>query len=597
MSDESTYGRKPVVIVELIQPRCSNRFGVSPCTATGTPKCYNCYWTCLDRENYRAYIADLLEGDPPAAELFSEAEEADADNIKTNGIPILVSATHSSSRINPGAARTGESPLGRLATAQVVLENAVWDDHVGDFYLADRTPPARPVGFWSLFDARNPFYPGMELVIYEGYEGQALADMQARRFDVEQIEGPGSSDRYTISCRDPLDRIRGKNAKYPPTSQIDLAADIDDATTTIPVICLEAELSANYGNTGSTRYIVIGDEAISYTGWTGTEPEFTLTGVKRGVLRTQADEHEADAAIQRGAYHVNHRLYEVAQYILEDHTTVKNSYVNADGQWDEEGGTYLSTLRCRTFIPEPVDVEDLIGELGRDGLFSIYWDDRKQTIPLLAVRPPKGIPTVWTEDDNLAGFSKRKVIDDRMTRVSIFFRPRNFLESLTEPKNYENRRIRIDAEVESEVAAGGKIFENTIFSRWTQTFGNALLVGASLILRYRLPPQYLTLELDAKDRSVEIGEVIDLSTRHIMDSEGNRLVTRWQVIAVEEPQPGSRIRVELQSYAFIGKFAIIMANDAPAYEDATEEERLFGCWLADDATGRMPDGTEPYLLQ
>jgi len=571
MVDESTFGRKPVVVVEIIQPRCSNRFGSAPCTATGAPKCFNTYWTCRDRNNYNTDGSITWRLTRPRDELGWLYEEADANNIKTNGIPVLVSASHTSSRINPGAARTGESPLGRRGTAQIVVSNGIWDDHVGDFYLADRTAPARPAGFWDLFTGRNLFYPGLLAKIYEGYEGQALADMQVRLFDVEQISGPSGNDQYTISCRDPLDRVRGKNAKYPPTSSIDLAANIDASTTAIGVVCLEAELSANFGNTGSTRYIVIGDEIISYTGWTGTEPEFTLSGVVRGVLSSTAAAHDTEDAIQRGAYHVQQRLYDIAQYIIEDHTTVANSYINGT-QWATEGQTYLSTLRATTFIPEPVAVEDLLGELCRDGLFSIWWDERSQTIPLLAVRPPKGTPVAWTDDSNLASFNKVTKIDDRMTRVTVYFGVRNWLEPLTEDRNYQNRRVRIDAEVESDNAAGGKIVENVIYSRWTSTFGNALLVEASLLLRYRLPPQYLTVQLDAKDRSIEIGDVVDLTTRYIRDTEGNPIETRWQVIAIEENAPGSKIMVELQSYAFIGKFAIIMENAALDYLAAVLSE-------------------------
>lgn len=596
MADELSYNRRPVVVVELIQPRCGNRFGVAPCTATGTPKCFNTRWTCSDPENYNTDGSITWRFKRARDELGWLYEEPDSNTIRTNPIPMLVSASHTSSRINPGAARTGDSPLGRRATATIVMNNGVWDDHVGDFYLADRPKRARPAGFWDLFTARNTFYPDFQVKMYEGYEGQALADMQARLFDLEKIDGPDSSDQYTISCRDPLDRVRGRNAKYPPTSDIDLRRDISATETAIDVACLESQLSANYGNTGDLRFITIGDEVISYTGWTGTEPEFTLTGVTRGVLRSTAEAHEVDDAVQRAARHVNQRLYEVARYILEDHTTVPNSFIDG-ASWDEEGNTYLSTLLCDTLIPEPVPVEELLGELCRDGLFSIWWDERRQTIPLLAVRPPKEAPVVWNDSDNLAGFNKVTKLDDRMTRVTIYFGIRNWLEPLNEDRNYFNRRIRIDAEVERDETAGGKIVENVIYSRWTQTSGNALLVSSALLLRYRLPPQYLTLEIDAKDRSIQIGDVIDLTTRYILDTEGTPIETRWQVIAVEEPKPGTRLRIELQSYQFIGKFAFIMANDAPVYADATEEERLVGCWLADDATGLMPDGTEPYLLQ
>jgi hypothetical protein len=595
MADESTYGRKPVIVVELIQPRCSNRFGVSPCTATGTPKCYNCYWTCLDKPNYDTDGSITWRFSRPGDDVGWLYEETDADNIKTNAIPLLKSVSTTSSRINLGASRKGESPLGRRATATITFSNGVWDDHVGDYYLADRPARSTKVGFFSLMSARNPLFPDWQAKVYEGYEGQALSAMSVRLYDLEVISGPGTNDEWTATCRDPLDRVRGKNAKYPPTSQIDLASDITATGTDIEVTCLEAQLTATYGNTPE-RYAVIGDEVISYTGYTGTEPDFTLTGVKRGQINTTADAHGKNDAVQRGAYHKTQLLYQVAEYILTDHTTLPSSYVNASGQWDDEGNAFLSTLRCNTFIGEPTPVEDLLGELCRDGLFSIWWDERAQVIPLLAVRPPQETPAVWDEGDHVISFGKKVIMDDRMTRVTNFFGPRNFLNDLDQDTNYENRRIRIDAEVELDAAAGGKVFENTIYSRWTQTFSNALLVGASLLLRYRLPPQYLTLTVDAKDRDTDIGDVIDLTTRDVLDTEGNPLETRWQVIAVEEVESGHKLKLELQSYAFVGKFAIIMENSAPDYATATDAEKLSGCWIAEN-TGLMPDGSEPYLLQ
>jgi len=55
--------------------------------------------------------------------------------------------------------------------------------------------------------------------------------------------------------------------------------------------------------------------------------------------------------------------------------------------------------------------------------------------------------------------------------------------------------------------------------------------------------------------------------------------------------------VEMQSFQFVGKFAVIMESNAPDYADATEDERLFGAWIADGTTGLMPNGDDPYLIQ
>lgn len=63
---ETKFGREPVQIVELIQPRCANVHGVAPCTATqtGDAKCFNTRATCNDPDNYRSspdghLVADL----------------------------------------------------------------------------------------------------------------------------------------------------------------------------------------------------------------------------------------------------------------------------------------------------------------------------------------------------------------------------------------------------------------------------------------------------------------------------------------------------------------------------------------------------------
>ncbi len=598
MTDEVTYGRETVQIVEIEQPRCANRFGTSPCTATGTPKCYNTYWTCLDKANYDDSGSIKWRYSRSQDQLRWTYEEADANNIATNCIPMVQSVSTTSSRINIGANRKGESPLGTRASVRIVMQDAPWDDHVGDFYRADRTAPAKQPGLWALWMVRNPLYPNIKIRIYEGYKGQVLADMQVRLYDLENVSGPDASGKVTITGRDPLDKARRKKAKFPWVSQIDLANDIDETTNVISVTCAQVQLTKQFGNTGSRKYMAIGNEIIEYTGRTGAEPNFTLQGVRRGRLGTSPASHSRNDQVQRVGRYENIRAYEVAENLLKQHTTVDNAYVNTGGQWDDEGQSYLSTIKVTATIVQPTAVEDLLGELCRDGLFSIWWDERLQRIPLLAVRPPGQTPVVWTDAENLLQGSYGKTVkpDDRLTRVSIFFKPRDPFAAQDEAKNYENRRVRIDGEVELEEVSGGEVVENTIYSRWLQTFGNALLVGASQLLRYRLPPQYTSVTVDAKDRAVAIGDVIDLETRNQLDIEGNPISTRWQVIDANEIKAGEKLQVEMQSYQYVGKFAIIMANDAPVYAGATESERLSGCWFAEN-TGLMPDGTEPYLLQ
>ena len=53
---ETELGREPVEIIEIITPKCSNVYGVSPCTASGSGdiKCFNTRATCQDASNYQA---------------------------------------------------------------------------------------------------------------------------------------------------------------------------------------------------------------------------------------------------------------------------------------------------------------------------------------------------------------------------------------------------------------------------------------------------------------------------------------------------------------------------------------------------------------
>lgn len=597
MSDEATYGREPVTIVQLEQPRCSLRFGEAPCTATGTPKCYQTYWTCKDKANYTpdGYIRwRFMAGE---AGIYPLYEEDGPNKISTNPLYMVESVSTTSTRINLGASREGESPFGTRAGVRVQMRDQQFDDHVGDFYLADRVDlPDR--NFWTVWKARNPFYPGMILTVFEGYRGQALSAMQSRLYLVNRVIGPDGNGRVTIEGDDPLQLADRKRAMFPRATDIRLIGNIDATSLAVRVFGLEEDIDDAFGNT-PTSYLRIGSEILGYTGRTDDgDGEWTLTGVSRGQRGTSADSHEDGEGCQRVGAFDRMLMFQVAEYLLKNHTQIDNSYINAGGQWDAEGGSFLSTFRTTATIPDPEPVENLVGELCRDGLFSIWWDERAKVIPLLAVRPPQETPAQINDDLNIladtASLTERP--DDRMTRVSVFYGERNPLER-DSPANYRNRRIRVDGEVESPEATDGTIRDVEIFSRWINTAGNAFLLAAQLLLRYRLPPQYVSLALDAKDRAIAVGDVLDVTTRVIRDIEGRPLETRWQVIASDEVKSGSLVQVELQSYQFVGKFGIIMPNDAPDYATATPEERLFGAWFADDATGLMPNGDEPYLFQ
>ena len=563
---------------------------------TGTQRCFNTYWTCQDRENYDGTGSIAWRFTKPRAGVMPLYEEADAGNtIKTNPIYMLTDVSTSPSKINVGSRRTGESPLGVRASCTASFHDAPFDDHVGDYYLDTRATVGG--NFWAKMLARNAFQPGWEMRVYEGYAGQALGDMQVRFYPVEKIDGPTTGGKVTVRGLDPLQLSDKRRAQFPRTTDIKLRAPATAVQTTLDIVAAEDDLTADFGNTGSRRFARIGSEIVQYSGYTGTAPDFTMTGVLRGALDTVAATHAVDDAVQRVGRYEDMRMYRIAKDLIENHTPIGSGYID-NAQWEAEGGRFLGLFKANTTIASPEDVEKLLGELCRDGLFSIWWDERQQTIPLLAVRPPQETPISLTDDLNvLKGTSEVKASpDDRMTRVSVFFKIVSPVAQLTDPTNYLRRDIRIAGEYELPQATGGEIREVQIFSRWIQTDAQALLVGSQLLLRYRDVPRYLSVTLDAKDRSIKIGDVADVTTGTVVDVNGNPVSTRWQVISFEEIKPGDTVRLDLQTYQFTGRFAYWMDNATPDYMSASDAQRAKGFFWA-DADGRMPDGTEGYQWQ
>lgn len=593
---ESTYGREPITVVELYQKRCSLTYGTAPCTATGTPKCYQTWLTCRDRTNINTDGSITWRFTRPRAKIMPIYEEAGA-HIKTNPIPILESVSTVSSSINLGAQREGQSPLGTKSSVTVTLSEAPWDDHVGDPYLADRVN-LQARFFWALWRARNAFYTDMMIYVYEGYEGQALADMQRRDYILDSVSGPGGGKGVTLTGKDPLRLTALKDAQFPRATDIRLQVAIDATATAIRVGCFEAELSADYGNTGSTRYITMGREIISYTGWTLVSTGvYDLTGVTRAALGTTAAAQSVNAALQRCGRYVSLRQWEIAADLIDNHTRIPAGYRDATA-WSDEGNEYLVTGITDLTVPAPRGVEALLGAMCQHGSFSIWWDERERTIPLLANRPPQTAPREITDDLNIieGTAALEDDVESQITRVAIYYDPRNPFD-LDKAENYRTLRLSIDGFVEAPAAANA-VRTLTIFAYSVTRDAAAFRLATRLLLRYRLIQKYLKLELDAKDRDIRIGDVLAVTTAAFVGTEGGMASTRWQVISAEEHRPGDAFRMELQSYFFIGRFGFVMpATATDDYATATAQEKATGLYLADETTQAMPGGDEPYLIQ
>lgn len=582
---------RPIQIIELRQKRCSLRFGTEPCEAVNTPKCFQTYATCKFRS---AYTLDgelswffHRHGDPVPL----TTAQPSSNVIRGASIPILQTIRTEPTRINLGAVREGESPFGLRGTISISLKDFEFRNQFGDFYADEREVRgslARLLLAWL-----GEAVPQLELYLYTGVEGDDLEDMTVRRYDVTNISPPQDGS-WGISAIDPLARAERKKAQFPPATDLRLQSDLDETTTSISVSGLETDVNQTMGNDGFF-YGRLGSEIIRYSGYTGSNGIWDLTGVVRGALGTEADSHDVDDGMQRVGHYENIPYWELVYDLLTNHTTIPASLIPFS-DWVEEGEGWLSTLAGTGTFTEPRAVSEICADAMRDGMFSIWWDERAQEIPLLALRQPSSPPQILDERGAIVSSTLRRTPDDRRTRVTIYYDRRDPTEPLDESRNYRQQRIRIDAEAEGPNYADETVRNLIWYSPLIRTDLNAVLVQVSFLQRYRETPKYLDLTLAAKDSELKVGDVVLVTSYEVLDSLGNPVADSWQVIEWEELEPGFSYRILCQSFVLFERSSVIMENNAPDFASATEAQKENACYISEN-DGTMPDGSPAYVIQ
>lgn len=582
-----------VEIIELRQKRCSLRYGVGACGASGAVKCLQTFPTCDFKSAYnlggelRWFFHRAGDAVPYTADL------PNANEWHGPSLPILQSVQTEESRINLGAIREGEKPFGKRGTIQISLADFEFRNQFGDFY-ADEREIKGSIGA-LLLAWLGDSAPQMELYWYRGVKGQTLAEMDQRRFDLINIDPP-SGGRWTIEGMDPLHRaLRGK-AQFPRATDVRLIGDIDATATDLTVFGAEVDLSDSFGNTVES-YARIGSEIISYTGYSGADGEWTLEGVTRGALATVAAQHKHNAGVQRVGHYQDLQYYAIVYDILSNHTTIPDALIPYTAQWEPEGRTYLGTLRGTGTFIEPRDVDQVCGLAMRDGLFSLWWDALDQEIKIKALRQPREAPRLLNEANHLVAVQIVRRPEDRITRVVSYYGRGNPTIGLDEATNYGTVRVRIDAEAEGAEFADGTVRARTTYSALLRSDANAVLAQALQLQRYKETPQYISFRVHRKDSDLAIGDVVQIESAKYIDRLGNPEVTTWEIIqGPKEIERGAVYEYMAQSFVLFDRPAFIMANNAPSFADATDAQKVNACYIAEN-TGVMPDGSPAYVFQ
>jgi hypothetical protein len=570
---------EPVTIVEIEQDVCSLTFGVSPCTATGTP-CYNTWKTCKDKPNFDEGVR-VLRFAKPRVDL----------PLSWNVIPSLKSTSSSPTQLNVGDVDASSGPLGKRAQATISFQDHPTSDIQQDPYVAQRGVNPFEVGtFWSKLKARWPYFNGRKIRILDGYINQDIEDMQKREFFIDSLDGPDSSGNVTIRGIDPLRSLDDKKSNAPAQSTGELLNAIDSTQTSFTVT--NAALDS-YPLTGTLR---IGGELMTYTSRVLSGSNIVFSGITRGTDGSVAAQQNAETRVQTCLRYTDVPAWQVAKSLIETYAPSAYDFVDVD-QWTAEGTLWLDQFIVSSVISEPTGVNQLIGELCRDAQFFVWWDERNQKILLQAVRPPTVDPVRINEEANIIAGSQSIVEkeNERISQIWYYYQPKDFSKSLTDESNFKKVRIRIDSAAES-VREYADSSVKRIYSRWVRTDAIVISITTRLLDRYRDPPFYLTISCDAKDRSIWTADVLDVTTRLVTDVTGAPTTTRYQVIEAEEVMSGSVIQYVLQNFNYLLRFAYYMADGSPVFTLASDTEKQEGAWWSDDE-GKMSDSTNGYTYQ
>lgn len=587
MTYETTAGREPIQIIEIDQPLCVNTYGSAPCTAaigvTGSDKCFNARFNCQDPDNYNqtSSIKTLRFARP-------RANMPDDEYL----IPSLVSVSTSPTVLNHGTNAKDQKALGVRATMTATFADHPHTDRVVDPYVADRSyDPIERSTFWAKWLRRNPFYEGYVIRVLDGYVGQTLAQMTSRTYLIEDITGPDGSGRVTIRAKDVLTLADNKNALAPAASTGELIEVEPVGSGTLRVT---GAVAADYPAPGLVR---ISDNLITYTGVsTISGTEINLTGCTGGQYGTEDEEHDAGDRVQLCLQYTTENVVDIIYDLLTTYAGVDTSYINLT-EWNQERDDWLSLLDMSAIITEPTGVTKLLGELTEQGVINIWWDERQSEIKLRAVRAPTDPPVKLNDDQNLIADSVQtsRQPKERASQIWVFYLQRNPTEDLNEEKNYSQILVQADLEKESADQYGKPAIKR-IYSRWIASNGQAVNAATRLLARLKRTPEYMNIALDAKDRSIWTGDVVDITNRNIVNEFGEEIPQRYLVISADEAQSGHMVRYKLVRFDLDGRFSFVMASGQVDYTLATDEQKDSGCFIG-DSDGLMSDGTEGYLIQ
>jgi hypothetical protein len=553
------------------------------CTATetGNAKCFNTRKTCNATASYFKVPFEVKFCLPRSNLPIGEPM-----------LPVLDGQV----RIAPTSVTAGKG-LGKRSVGQTKIKDFPHHDRGIDPYFNERTYDAETTGtFWGKWLARNPYFEGRTLKVYHGYINSPFSfnDFNVYEYDITDISGPDNG-AVNITFKDVLIRTYKEKSQYPVKSLGELSADIASGAGTATLV--PAGIGSSYPASGT---LSIGKEAITFTRSTDT-----LTLTARAQYGTEAKDHKEGDAVQLCATWSNTNVVDVLYELLVTGAGLPTSYIPYDDgatgtpeNWDDELLLWLGTSLVNGILMKPEGIEKIIGELSRDFMFDIWWDALTQKVKIKALSPePSGVTiNTLTEGYNILKDSVKIKRDatQRISQVQVWYSKIDFSEN-DDIENFGAAKISADVSLPTSDLYGSEAIK-VITSRWINNLAQASTLSGRLLARFSDTPEIIEFEVGAKDDTkFDMAGRVEINSWQFQGFTGANESKKFQVIEINENDPGHKVKVTALTSSFSGRYFFIAPDGTPDYSSATDEQKAAYGFICLD-TGLFADGTAGYKI-
>ena len=499
---------KELRFCELVVKPCAHTYGVSPCTASGSNKCYNTPRTCQDVQNFEHGTEQVIRWAVPTIDL----------PVDIDAMPCITSISRRPQTVDPGEG------FGVRESVTVSFHNYRHNDSGLDPYRDDRTGNAYNKGtFWGKFSARWGSMEGAEFRTVDGYAGQDLNDMHRRHYVVSASAGPDSQGNFTFTAKDVIKFFDSDTAQWPLPSKGYLLNEIDESATTLTLTPTGIG-DAEYSSSGVAS---IGDEKVTFT---RSGDIVTLTG--RGLSSSSLESHDEGETFQEAAVYEGRDPAALFFLIITRATEVPIEYVDYS-EWFREVNEFLGR-RYSAEIMQPTPVKTLLNELIAEAGLTVYVDLEAKKLRLKVLR--QEVPTVAINDDLIVAstITSKQMTSKRVSDVWIYYGKKNPLEDQDEQKNFAAIYAKLATDPVAALEDSPRAIRE-LYSRWITVFNAdaAYSVADRLIARYQSIPRQIAFKVPNK-YPLKLGSQLTIESRIFENADGeNEEPFQCQITSIE----------------------------------------------------------------